>query len=167
MAAAAPVDSVFFFFLYLMSEQEKLTFSTFAAAAGSGVVPPAFSVAPTSGLIDSSSRQTSRSHLPTLDITLSTSTLIMCVEGGWSSVFFSFSSLFSVILKSSRAEYSSSTPSVLVLVAPGNSFNSLVFASFAVAVASAPTSFSSVAPPGHWGTPFHPCSSVSRGSSSL
>ena len=54
-AAAAPVDAVLFFFLYLMSEQEKLTFSTFTAAAGSGVVPPAFSVAPTSGLVDPSS----------------------------------------------------------------------------------------------------------------
>ena len=50
-AAAAPVDAVHFF-LYLMSEQEKLTFSTFTAAAGSGVVPPAFSVAPTSGMVD-------------------------------------------------------------------------------------------------------------------
>ena len=40
LAVAALADSDIFFFLYLISEQAKIISSTFAAAAGSGVVPP-------------------------------------------------------------------------------------------------------------------------------
>ena len=55
LVAAAPADSVFFFFLYPMSDQTNITFSAFTAAAGSGLVPPVYSVAPTSGSVDPSS----------------------------------------------------------------------------------------------------------------
>ena len=55
VVATAPTDSVFFFFLYLILEQVKIISYPFAATAGSGVVPPAFSVAPTSDFVDPSS----------------------------------------------------------------------------------------------------------------